>query len=219
MGALARLGRAGGPRRRSTRWRTRCCCRRCSSRAACPCSRPWRPDARWSPADRYGTKELAEGAAMLVDPESVESIAAASAGAGRSEPAARLIAAGRERSQAFQWSRCARETLDVLERVQAESSPPAPGRGSSAPPRPPRRPSLDDLFCRASCFAPVRHTRPGGQRPASRRAAHRDRSVHGAAAGGAVADRAGLHYRSVMGAARSRICPSFAKWCRSGVRS
>jgi glycosyltransferase involved in cell wall biosynthesis len=68
----------------------------------------------------YGTKELAEGAAMLVDPESTESIAAAIRAvldnqARRQE----LITAGRERSRDFQWSRCARETLNVLERVQA----------------------------------------------------------------------------------------------------
>ena len=73
-------------------------------------------------ADRYGTKELAEGAAVLVDPDSVDAIAV---GIRRvlDDPAlrARLIAAGRERSGAFQWSRCAAETLGVLER--AEGSP------------------------------------------------------------------------------------------------
>ena len=168
----------------------------------------------------YGTKELAEGAAMLVDPESTDSIAAAIR-AVLDDPARRqeLIAAGRERSRAFQWSRCARETLNVLERIQGESKPTRAGRGPSPPPRPPRRSSLNDLFCRPSRFGPVRHSRPGGQRPSSRRAAHRDRSVYGAAAGGAVADRAGLHYGTVMGAARSRICPTSRKWCRSDVRS
>lgn len=68
-------------------------------------------------ADRYGTKELAEGAAVLVDPESVDGIAEGirrvlEDGALRS----RLIAAGRERSREFRWSRCAAETLRVLER-------------------------------------------------------------------------------------------------------
>jgi glycosyltransferase involved in cell wall biosynthesis len=71
-------------------------------------------------ADRYGTKELAEGAAVLVDPESVESIAA---GIGRvlddRALRAELIVAGRERSRAFEWRRCATETLGVLERVGA----------------------------------------------------------------------------------------------------
>lgn len=69
-------------------------------------------------ADRYGTKELAEHAAVLVDPESVDSIAEGIRQV-LDEPdlRARLIDAGRVRSSAFQWSRCARETLAVLERV------------------------------------------------------------------------------------------------------
>jgi glycosyltransferase involved in cell wall biosynthesis len=77
-------------------------------------------------ADRYGTKELAEGAAVLVDPESVDSIAAGirqvlDDGALRS----RLVAAGRERSRRFEWRRCAAETLGVLERVGTERRPAA----------------------------------------------------------------------------------------------
>jgi glycosyltransferase involved in cell wall biosynthesis len=74
-------------------------------------------------ADRYGTKELAEGAAILVDPESVESIATGihrvldDAGLRRE-----LVAAGRERSRGFRWRRCATETLSVLERVRSERS-------------------------------------------------------------------------------------------------
>ncbi len=77
-------------------------------------------------ADRYGTKELAEGAAALVDPESVESIAG---GIRRVlEDAAlrgELVAAGRVRSRDFTWRRCARETLGVLERVHSDSLSPA----------------------------------------------------------------------------------------------
>lgn len=74
-------------------------------------------------ADRYGTRELAANAAVLVDPESVESIAAGirrilEDGALRE----RLIAAGRARSRDFVWSRTARETLGVLERAAAEGS-------------------------------------------------------------------------------------------------
>lgn len=69
-------------------------------------------------ADRYGTKELAEGAAVLVDPESVDSIAA---GIRRvlddAELRRRLITAGRTRSGEFRWERTARETLQVLERA------------------------------------------------------------------------------------------------------
>jgi glycosyltransferase involved in cell wall biosynthesis len=69
-------------------------------------------------ADRYGTKELAEGAAVLVDPESVESIADGIRRALEDAPLrAELIAAGRVRSQDFTWHRCATETLGVLERV------------------------------------------------------------------------------------------------------
>jgi glycosyltransferase involved in cell wall biosynthesis len=69
-------------------------------------------------ADRYGTKELAGEAAVLVNPESVDSIAEGirqvldDAGL-----RARVIDAGRERSGAFQWSRCATETVRVLEQV------------------------------------------------------------------------------------------------------
>jgi glycosyltransferase involved in cell wall biosynthesis len=72
-------------------------------------------------AGRYGTKELAEGAAVLVDPDSVESIAE---GIQRvlddAAVRAELVAAGRVRSSEFRWRRCATETLDVLERVQLE---------------------------------------------------------------------------------------------------
>ena len=77
-------------------------------------------------ADRYGTKELAEGAALLVDPESVDSIAAGigqvldDAGLRR-----QLVAAGHERSRGFEWRRCAQETLRVLERVGVEREPAA----------------------------------------------------------------------------------------------
>jgi glycosyltransferase involved in cell wall biosynthesis len=77
-------------------------------------------------ADRYGTKELAEGAAVLVDPESVASI---TDGIRRvlDEPTLRdeLVAAGRERSRDFTWRRCASETLGVLERVHSDSFSPA----------------------------------------------------------------------------------------------
>ena len=76
-------------------------------------------------ADRYGTKELAEGAAIMVDPESVESIAAGIRQLLEDESRrVQLIAAGRQRSASFQWQRCARETLQVLEGVA--SSRPSP---------------------------------------------------------------------------------------------
>ena len=74
-------------------------------------------------------EELAEGAAVLVEFESVESIAdgirrALVDTALRAE----LIAAGRVRSQDFTWRRCALETLGVLERVGS-----TPQRGRAAP--------------------------------------------------------------------------------------
>jgi glycosyltransferase involved in cell wall biosynthesis len=85
-------------------------------------------------ADRYGTRELAEGAAVLVDPESVESIAA---GIRRvlddSTMRAELIVAGRERSRKFTWSRCASETLRVLEDVAERRSR---NRGTGRPAAP-----------------------------------------------------------------------------------
>jgi glycosyltransferase involved in cell wall biosynthesis len=70
-------------------------------------------------ADRYGTKEMAGDAGLLVNPESVESIAE---GMIRviEEPAlrGRLAQAGLERARLFSWSRCAQETLSVLERAR-----------------------------------------------------------------------------------------------------
>ena len=71
-------------------------------------------------ADRYGTKELAEGAAVLVDPESVDAIAEAIRRVLHDDVLrAELVQAGRERSRSFTWQRCARETVAVLERVGA----------------------------------------------------------------------------------------------------
>jgi glycosyltransferase involved in cell wall biosynthesis len=70
-------------------------------------------------SDRYGTKEVASGAAVLVDPESVESIASGMIRV-TEDPAlrARLVEAGRERARAFQWRRCAEQTMRVLEWVR-----------------------------------------------------------------------------------------------------
>jgi glycosyltransferase involved in cell wall biosynthesis len=74
-------------------------------------------------ADRYGTKELADGAAVLVNPESVESIADGIRRAlDDADLRARLIAAGRDRSRDFRWERTARETLAVLETVAGRQS-------------------------------------------------------------------------------------------------
>jgi glycosyltransferase involved in cell wall biosynthesis len=69
-------------------------------------------------ADRYGTKEIAGDAAVLVNPESVDEIAT---GLRRlienTQLRTRLIAAGRERVRGLTWERCARQTLSVLERI------------------------------------------------------------------------------------------------------
>jgi glycosyltransferase involved in cell wall biosynthesis len=75
-------------------------------------------------ADRYGTKEIAGDAALLVNPESVEAIAG---GMQRliedAQLRKRLIEAGRERMRGVTWERCARQTLQVLEEL-------ADGRGA-----------------------------------------------------------------------------------------
>jgi len=67
-------------------------------------------------ANRYGTREIAGPAAVLVDPENVDDIVQ---GIYRvaTDPALRqqLVLAGRERVQGFSWKKCAQETLQALE--------------------------------------------------------------------------------------------------------
>lgn len=69
-------------------------------------------------ADRFGTKEIAGDAAVLVDPESVDAIAA---GIDRllndRELRSALVAAGLERSRRFTWTQTASELLRVLENL------------------------------------------------------------------------------------------------------
>jgi glycosyltransferase involved in cell wall biosynthesis len=69
-------------------------------------------------ADRFGTKEIAGNAAVLVNPESVDAIAA---GIDRllndRELRATIVAAGLQRSQRFTWTRTAGELLRVLENL------------------------------------------------------------------------------------------------------
>ncbi len=69
-------------------------------------------------ANRYGAKEIAGGAALLVDPEDSESIAA---GIARvltdQELRGQLVKAGHERARNFSWRKCAEETHAVLEKV------------------------------------------------------------------------------------------------------
>jgi glycosyltransferase involved in cell wall biosynthesis len=87
-------------------------------------------------SDCYGTKELAQDAAVLVDPASVDSIVQ---GIQRvldeKETRAQLVKAGKERSRDFTWSRCAAQTLTVLERVSATPKP--AGRSAEVSPVPP----------------------------------------------------------------------------------
>ena len=69
-------------------------------------------------SNRWGTKELAEGAAYLVDPESVDSIAD---GLERlltdTSLRQQLIDAGRERAAQFRWDITAQKILAVLEQI------------------------------------------------------------------------------------------------------
>jgi glycosyltransferase involved in cell wall biosynthesis len=71
-------------------------------------------------SNRFGTREIAGNAALLVDPESVEEIAAgmhrlATEGALRDQ----LIASGLERVEPLTWARCAEQSLRVLENIAA----------------------------------------------------------------------------------------------------
>ena len=69
-------------------------------------------------ANRYGTAELACGAAVLVDPGDVESIADGMRQVATDQILRQqLISAGRERAKDFSWKKCARETLKILEAV------------------------------------------------------------------------------------------------------
>lgn len=72
-------------------------------------------------SDRYGTREIAGGAAILVNPESVESIAQGMESALTEESLRQhLREAGRLRAGQFTWNRCARETLKVIEDAEAD---------------------------------------------------------------------------------------------------
>ena len=71
----------------------------------------------------YGTKEIGEGAAILVDPLSVDAIAAGMVDALENAPLrAQLIAAGLERASRFTWTACAAQTLAVLENIKARTA-------------------------------------------------------------------------------------------------
>jgi glycosyltransferase involved in cell wall biosynthesis len=69
-------------------------------------------------SNRWGTREIAEGAAELVDPDSLESIVT---GLERllcdADRRAALIAAGKERAAQFRWDVTARKVVSVLEGI------------------------------------------------------------------------------------------------------
>jgi glycosyltransferase involved in cell wall biosynthesis/uncharacterized membrane protein YczE len=74
-------------------------------------------------SDRYGTKEICADAAVLIDPEQVDSIAG---GMRRlvADSALRknLIEQGKMRAQDFRWRQCASETLKLLESLPAAAT-------------------------------------------------------------------------------------------------
>jgi glycosyltransferase involved in cell wall biosynthesis len=75
-------------------------------------------------SNRYATAELACDAAVLVDPEEVESIAEGMRRVVTDQNLRQqLIRAGRERAKDFSWEKCARETLKVLELAGSHSGP------------------------------------------------------------------------------------------------
>jgi glycosyltransferase involved in cell wall biosynthesis len=70
-------------------------------------------------SDRYGTAEIAGDAAILVDPENVDSIADGMEQVVTNQQLRqRLVAAGHRRAGDFSWEKCARETLKVLDRLE-----------------------------------------------------------------------------------------------------
>jgi glycosyltransferase involved in cell wall biosynthesis len=82
-------------------------------------------------ANRYGTRELAEGAALLVDPDSVEAIAAGIVSLLEDERLrTELRTAGLERAKRFTWQRTATEVMEVLESLPRTSSSTRGNRGS-----------------------------------------------------------------------------------------
>lgn len=69
-------------------------------------------------SDRYGTKELAGNAGLLVNPESVDSIAEGMEKIVTDDNLRKeLVEAGYKRSSEFNWQKCATETLELLDEV------------------------------------------------------------------------------------------------------
>lgn len=75
-------------------------------------------------SNRCGTKELADQAAILVDPEDVDSIAEGLRKVALDDDLRSiLVKAGRERSECFSWKKCAFETLRVLNAAARNAKP------------------------------------------------------------------------------------------------
>ena len=71
----------------------------------------------------YGTKEIAQDAAVLVDPLDVDSISQGIVQIlSERELRNQLIERGKARARQFDWHRCARQTLNVLEQLNAMQS-------------------------------------------------------------------------------------------------
>jgi len=69
-------------------------------------------------SDRFGTKEIVDQAAVLVDPEDIDSISDGIRRIGTDAVLRRdLIEKGERRARFFSWEKCARETLQILEEV------------------------------------------------------------------------------------------------------
>lgn len=69
-------------------------------------------------ANRYGTAEVVDQAAILVDPEDIDSIANGMRQVITDRDLrSRLIETGRKRASAFSWRKCAEQTLQVLEGI------------------------------------------------------------------------------------------------------
>jgi glycosyltransferase involved in cell wall biosynthesis len=74
-------------------------------------------------ADTCAPPEVVEGSGCLVDPLSVEDIAAGMLKVLRDAPLrADMIAKGLERAKAFSWDRCARQVLAVFDSLDAQSA-------------------------------------------------------------------------------------------------
>lgn len=74
-------------------------------------------------SNRYGTKEIAGKAAILVNPEDVNSIADGMRKVvGDENLRGHIIAEGRKRASEFSWEKCAQQTMRILETVAGRAA-------------------------------------------------------------------------------------------------